>query len=62
LPTGRNGETQDPLQVAAVNEEMEAKMNKSNVHNGMVLASALVVLFSLMFATSVVVRSVPAGL
>lgn len=37
-------------------------MNKSNVHNGIVLASALVVLFSLMFATSVVIRSVPAGL
>ncbi len=37
-------------------------MNNRNVQNGLVLAGALVVLFSLMFATSMAVSQAPAGL
>tara|TARA_R110002049_G_scaffold9444_5_gene48052 strand:- start:106 stop:219 length:114 start_codon:yes stop_codon:yes gene_type:complete len=37
-------------------------MNNRNVQNGLVLAGALVVLFSLMFATSVAVTRVPFGI
>jgi hypothetical protein len=37
-------------------------MNNRNVQNGLVLAGALVVLFSLMFATSLAVSQSPLGL
>lgn len=37
-------------------------MNNRNVQNGLVLAGALVVLFSLMFATSIAVSQAPVGL
>jgi hypothetical protein len=37
-------------------------MNNRYVQNGLVLAGALVVLFSLMFATSVAVSRAPLGL
>ncbi len=37
-------------------------MNNRYFQNGLMLAGALVVLFSLMFATSVAVSRVPAGL
>ena len=39
-----------------------AAMNNRNVQNGLVLAGALVVLFSLMFATSIAVNQAPPGL
>jgi hypothetical protein len=38
------------------------EMNNRNVQNGLVLAGALVVLFSLMFATSVAVSRLPVAL
>jgi hypothetical protein len=37
-------------------------MNNRNVQNGLVLAGALVVLFSLMFATSLAVSQASVGL
>lgn len=37
-------------------------MNNRNVQNGLVLAGALVVLFSLMFATSLAISRAPLGL
>ena len=37
-------------------------MNNRNVQNGLVLAGALAVLFSLMFASSLVATNTPAGL
>lgn len=36
--------------------------NNRNVQNGLVLAGALLVLFSLMFASSVVISGAPVGL
>jgi hypothetical protein len=40
----------------------ERTMNNRNVQNGLVLAGALAVLFSLMFASSLVATNTPAGL
>ena len=37
-------------------------MNNRNVQNGLALAGAIIVLFSLMFASSVAVSNVPMGL
>jgi hypothetical protein len=37
-------------------------MNNRNVQNGLVLAGALVVLFTLMFASSVALSGAPLGL
>lgn len=37
-------------------------MNNRNVQNGLVLAGALAVLFSLMFATSLVATKLPTGI
>ncbi len=37
-------------------------MNNRNVQNGLVLAGALLVLFTLMFATSVALTRVPMGI